>query len=177
MRSNMKPILLAALFVGLVPGAVLAQEQDEVEVEEITACTVEVDPAELPAGEAAIHVLATLSENLGPLTGFEAPEESGIVIADPADIPRAEMANEGEEEVAPLPIELGAEANVFTVWLSTEEAVAGAFDVRFTTAEGYCDARINVVTAGETEDDGTEDDGTEHDGTEHDGTEDGGTDN
>ncbi|HUG01833.1 MAG TPA: hypothetical protein VML95_08210, partial [Longimicrobiales bacterium] len=159
MRSNMKPILLAALFVGLVPGAVLAQEQDEVEVEveveEITGCTVEVDPAELPAGEAAIHALATLSENLGPLTGFEAPEESGIVIADAANIPRAEMANEGEEEVAPLPIELGAEANVFTVWLSTEEAVPGAFDVRFTTAEGYCGARINVVTAGETGDDGT----------------------
>lgn len=171
MRSNVKPFLVAALFVGLVPGAVLAQEQGEAEVEEITACTVAVEPADLPAGEAAIHVLATLSEDVGPITGFEAPEESGIVIADTKDIPLTEMAEEGEVEKAPKPIELGAEANVFTVWLSTAEAVAGAFDVRFVAGDAYCDARLNVVTEGETQDEGAEEGAPEEDETE------GGTDN
>ncbi len=152
MRSNINPLLLSALAVALVPGAVLAQEQGEAQAEEaVSACTVEVEPADLPAGEAAVHLLVSPSQDVGAIIGFEAPEESGLVIADVKDIPRSEMAAEDEAEAEPKPIELADEANVYTVWLSTADAVAGTFDVRFATTESYCDGRLNVVTEGETD--------------------------
>lgn len=179
MRSITKSILFGAIALA-VPAAVVAQEQGEAEVEAVPAveaCTVTVEPAELPAGEEAVHVLGALSGDFGPVTGFEAPAESGLVIAKAAAIPLDEMAHEvvegveveveeveveeGEvevevevetEELAYAPIVPGAEPNSFAAWLSTEKSLAGAFNVRFTTATGACDATVTVVTAGETED-------------------------
>lgn len=177
MRSITKSILFGAIALA-VPAAVVAQEQGEAEVEAVPAveaCTVTLEPAELPAGEEAVHVLGALSGDFGPVTGFEAPAESGLVIAEAAAIPLDEMAHEvveeveeveveveeGEvevevevetEELAYAPIVPGEEPNTFATWLSTEKSLAGAFNVSFTTATGACDATVTVVTAGETED-------------------------
>ena len=177
MRSITKSILFGALVL-VVPAALAAQEDGEAEVEAVPtveACTVTLEPAELPAGEEAVHVQGTLFGGVGPVTGFEAPEESGLAFAEADDIPLDEMANEAVEEVeveveaeaeddevevevdteteelAYAPIEQGDEPNAFSTWLSTEKSLAGAFDVRFTTATGACDATVTVVTAGETE--------------------------
>lgn len=181
MRSITKSILFGAIALA-VPAAVAAQEQGEPEVDPLVppveVCTVTLEPAELPAGEEAVHVMGTLSGDFGPVTGFEAPAESGLVIAEADDIPLDEMANEvveeveeieeieveveeGEveidaevetEELAYAPIEPGAEPNTFAAWLSTEKSLAGAFNVSFTTATAACDATLTVVVAGETED-------------------------
>jgi len=173
MRSITKSILFGALVL-VVPAALAAQEDGEAEVEAVPtveACTVTLEPAELPAGEEAVHVQGTLSGGVGPVTGFEAPEESGLAFAEADDIPLDEMAHEVVEEVeveaeddevevevdteteelAYAPIDQGDEPNAFSTWLSTEKSLAGAFDVRFTTATGACDATVTVVTAGETE--------------------------
>ena len=183
MRST-KSILLGALLV-MAPAAAVAQEQTEEEATPepaVEACTVTLQPTDLPAGESAIHVMGTLSGDFGAVTGFSAPAESGIVLADADDIPRAEMANEevegeaeaevegeveeGEaeveaeveadevvevEELGYSAIEMGTEPNTFSLWLSTAEAVAGAFNVTFATGEGACEATVTVVTEGETE--------------------------
>jgi hypothetical protein len=178
MRSN-KFILLGTLFLAL-PAAAVAQQEGEAEVEAeaaVEACTVTLQPTDLPAGQEAVHVMGTLSGDFGPVTGFEASTESGLAIAEADDIPLDEMANEeveaveeievetdveeGEveveveaetEELEYSPIVAGAEPNTFSLWLSTENAAAGAFDVIFTTAEASCDATVTVVTEGETED-------------------------
>lgn len=174
MRSITKSILFGALVLA-VPAALAAQEDGEAEVEAVPtveACTVTLEPAELPAGEEAVHVQGTLSGDFGAVTGFEAPEESGLAIAEADDIPLDELANEAveveveaeaeddevevevdteTEELAYAPIEPGVEPNTFSTWLSTEKSLAGAFDVRFTTATGACDATVTVVAAGETE--------------------------
>jgi hypothetical protein len=179
MRST-RSMLFGAVILAL-PAAAVAQQEGEAQAEAevaVESCTVTLQPTDLPAGEEAIHVMGTLSGDFGAVTGFEAPAESGITLAETDDIPLDEMANdevevvdeveveaeveEGEveveaeaemetEELEYSAIEAGTEPNTFTVWLSTEAAAAGAFDVSFTTAEAACDATVTVVTEGETE--------------------------
>ena len=180
MRST-RLMLFGALVLAL-PAAAVAQQEAEAQAEAevaVEACTVSLQPTDLPAGQSAIHVMGTLSGDYGVVTGFEAPAESGITLAEADDIPLDEMANEEVEVVEEVEveaeveedeieveveadvkteeleysaIEAGTEPNSFTLWLSTEEAVAGAFDVVFTTADSACDATVTVVTEGETED-------------------------
>jgi hypothetical protein len=122
------PVALVFLVNGLV-----AQEPP-------AQCTAEVAPAELATGEAALRVIFTLSESIGSISGVDAVG-SGLALAAPEDIPRAEMASPDE---APRPIELGAEANTVTVWLRTADAQAGEFALTLQGEGGTCQARVAV---------------------------------
>ena len=133
-----------ALTIAFAPQALGAQEQQQ-EMER--QCTAEVAPEAIQAGAPAVRLIAALSQTIGPVSGLEAPEASGISLASPEDLPRSEMANEGEES-APSPIELTGEQNRLTVWLNTEEANPGTHTVTFKGEAGTCQAQVTVAEPG-----------------------------
>jgi len=108
---------------------------------EIMQCAATVTPAELHAGQAAVQITATLSEDVGAIAGFEGPEESGLALADPADIPRAELA--AEEEVQP--IDITAETNIVSLWLTTAETAPGEYEAQLTSEQGSCAVTLTVT--------------------------------
>jgi len=149
---RIEKIIAAALFVGLPlavsPAAVTAQdadvealEQEAPEQQEAQQCVATADPTELQAGQPAIQVTASLSEDLGIVGGFQGPEASGLGLADPADIPRAELA--AEEEVAS--IAMTPETNTVSFWLSTAESTPGTYEAEVTSEQGSCTLTLNVV--------------------------------
>lgn len=101
-------------------------------------CTAELAPAQVQSGEAAVSVTAVLSEQVGEVTGVEAPG-SGVAIAAPEDLPRTEMA----AEERPRPINL-TEGNSWTIWLDTSQAAPGTYEVTFTGSEGSCQGQLTV---------------------------------
>jgi hypothetical protein len=124
---------LACVFaVGISP--VSAQEQDAA-----PQCTAEVAPAQIEAGAPAVQLTVALSEDVGEITGLEAPE-SGISVAAPGDLPRTEMA----AETAPQPIALADQGNAWTIWLNTTQAAPGTHEVTFTGTDGTCQAQVTV---------------------------------
>ena len=144
--------LLAGLPLALSPAAAIAQdaepepiEQEAVEQEaleqEALQCVATADPAELQAGQPAIQVTASLSEDIGTVAGFQAPVESGLGLADPADIPRAELA--AEEEVRP--IEMTPETNTVSFWLTTAQTAPGTYEAEVTSEEGSCTVTLTVI--------------------------------
>lgn len=122
---------LAAAVAGLVPNAVSAQE-----------CTAEVSPAAIPAGSAAAQVTLSLSGEVGPITEL-GESDSGITLADPADLPRTDMA----AETAPTPIQMSGQ-NVWQLWLDTREAEAGDHEFEVVGATGTCTATLTIQPAG-----------------------------
>lgn len=129
-----------ACALALVAGSVGAQEVPEPQLE---ACTAELSPAEVQAGSAAVEVTATLSEAPGPVTAVEAAPASGIALASPADLPRADMAADEAEE-APQPIAMGDAANSWTVWLNTANAAPGRYQLTFNAGTASCQGEIIV---------------------------------
>lgn len=142
-KESLVSALTLALFLVLAPDGLAAQEQQEQEME--PQCTAEVVPQQIQAGHPAVRVALTLSEAIGPVSGLEAPEASGLAVASPEDLPRSEMANEEAEESTPSPIELGAEGNRVTLWLNTAEAVPGTHAVTLTGEQGSCAAEVTVA--------------------------------
>lgn len=135
-RSLNTAVALALALAFFVTGA-MAQEPA---FPAAAQCTAQASPGEVPAGEAAFRVTFNLSEGIGSVTGVQAAEGSGLALASPGDIPRAEMANPEEEA---RPIEL-AEANAVIVWLSTAGAQAGEYDLTLLGEGGACDATVTV---------------------------------
>ncbi|HZD03472.1 MAG TPA: hypothetical protein VE173_01100, partial [Longimicrobiales bacterium] len=121
--------LLLAIPLALAPAAVSAQDPTQ----EIPQCTATVTPTEIEAGSAALQVTASLSDDIGPVTTFEGPEDSNLKLADPADIPRVEMANPDE---APRPIVMTPETNSVSLWLSTQDVTPGQFEVHLRSDQG-----------------------------------------
>ena len=122
-------------------GSVSAQEAEA--QPEAQVCTAELTPAHIAPSEAPIQITAVLSEDIG-FSGFEAPEESGLSVVAPEDVPAEAMAAEGE---TPQPITMAAEANTFLVWLSSKDAQAGTYEVTLTGETGTCTATIEVEGA------------------------------
>ena len=146
MRFTPSHILPLALLVALVPGAAMAQEA-EAEVEEIQPCTAVLAPALIPAGEAAVKVKATLTEDIGNIDGLKSPEGSGLSIVSPADVPMEEMSNTEDAaatEVTEMAAEAAVEANTFDVWLNAFEATPGSFEITLLGENGSCTATVEV---------------------------------
>ena len=136
-RRSLAASAALALSIALVPGALNAQEAAEQ-----AECTAEVSPAQVQAGQKAVQVTAALSSPIGSGVALEAPAESGIALASPADVPKSEMAAEGE---TPRPIELTAEGGgQVTIWLNTENAERGTHEVTLKGGEKACTAQITV---------------------------------
>lgn len=137
-KTSLSTALLLAVPLALAPAALTAQEPTQ----EAPQCTATVSPTEVHAGEAAIQINTVLSENIGPIVAFEGPEESGLTLAVPTDIPRADMANP-EEEVQP--IVMTPETNGAALWISTAEVTPGEFEVTLRSEEGTCTAQLTVI--------------------------------
>lgn len=132
--------LVAAL--AIVPADITAQDQP---LDAPAACTAEVQPQQVAAGSNAVPVTVTVSEPIGPVTGVNAAEDSGIQLATAADLPRTEMAA-GEEQ--PQPIRMGEGENTWIVWLNLAEAQPGSHELTFTSTQGECTADLEVRPGG-----------------------------
>lgn len=143
MRTLSKHLLSTtmALAVPLALAPVLLSAQEPPEAPQ---CIATVEPVEVQAGQAAVQITATLSEDIGAVSTFTGPEDAGLALAAPADIPRVDMANPEEE---PQPIVMTPETNSVALWLSTAEAAPGDFEVRLESAEDSCTASVTVVEA------------------------------
>lgn len=122
--------MLALAAAAALPAQLAAQE-----------CTARLDPAQVEPGSKAVAVNVTVSAPVGPLTGVQAPEASGIALASPADLPRTEMAASGGEA---RPIKMGERENVWIVWLNLAEAEAGSHAITFAGREGACSGSLAV---------------------------------
>lgn len=170
--------LALALSIALVPGAADAQEAEakaeaEVKMEKQETCTVELAPAAVQVGQPAVRLIATLGSDIGDVSDIRASEESGIVLAQPAAIPRTETSREVEVEVeadedevetetktetevegeAPQPIVMvtGEEQPTATLWLSTENATPGTHEVVLKGESGKCKTEIEISEEIETD--------------------------
>jgi hypothetical protein len=136
--------LAAALSLAfLVPGSALAQEEPT--PPEPVACTAQPNVEAVAPGQAAALVAFTLSNDIGPVIGIEAPE-SGLVVAAPEDLPRVDMAN---PEETPKPIQMSLEAaNTAIVWLNSTHAQPGVYEVWLVSEAGRCAATVTVAGSG-----------------------------
>lgn len=107
------------------------------------ACVDQPMPASLEAGAKAVAVTVQVPNEFGAVTGIEAAEESGIILAEVADLPRTDMAD--QDEVAPRPINMGDAAGMWTVWLNLSEVEPGSYDVTFSSKTSHCTAHLTVV--------------------------------
>lgn len=146
-------LLALALSIAVVPATADAQEQ-ETEAEQ--ACAAELSPQAVEAGQAAVLVKATLSTSVGEVEEIRAPEGSGLALATPGDIPRTDLAREGEEGEEPEPIETASgEKPGAAVWFNTANAEAGSHEVVLVGADGECTGTLTVSEKPETEQPGS----------------------
>lgn len=142
MRNPAKTSFLTALAL-VLPAAFLPQmgsAQVEEEPEEPQVCTAQTETTVAP-GESAVSVTFTLSEDIGPILGIQS-SESGLVVADPADLPRVDMAN---PEATPQPIEMSNEAeNTVIVWLNAADAQEGTHEFWLVSEGARCASSITV---------------------------------
>lgn len=137
--TSLAATFFLALPIAFAPNGVSAQD-----VEAPQMCTASVQPAAITAGEAAVHLVATLSEDIGSVTGIQSAE-SGIAVASPEELPRTEMSTDAE---APKAIAMTAEGNTVGLWLNTLGAEAGTFQVVLEGESGMCHAEVTVTPAG-----------------------------
>lgn len=146
-------LLALALSIALLPAAADAQEkQQEAGAEQQEACTAQVSPEAVETGQVAVRVKATLSSSVGQVAELRAPEGSGLALASPADIPKSEMAREGEQpEPRPVETATGGEQPVVTAWLDTEDASTGSHEVVLVGADGECAGTLEVAASSDQE--------------------------
>ena len=137
-------VLPTVMALGFIATSATAQEPPTPAAPAAVAadqCTGEVSPAEIPSGESAFRLTVALSSGIGAVTGVDAPEGSGLALAAPESIPRAEMANATEPA---KPIELAADTNTATVWLTTADAKQGEVSLTLRGETGTCSATVTV---------------------------------
>lgn len=141
MQTRTKQRLSAFAFLAAlaaVPAGLNAQEPSP-------TCSAEIDPAQVSPGESAVQVSITMSMPIGPVTGLEVGEGSGITLSSLRDLPRTDLA---AGDPPRRPIRMGEAPNQWSVWLNLSEAEAGTHEVTFQSAEGQCTASITVASGG-----------------------------
>lgn len=132
-------LLLALPFV-LMPNGLGAQQAQ--------ACTAELSPQELDAGQSAVQVTANFSEDIGAVSGIQAAEGSGVTLTSPETLRQIQMAREEDETDQPQPIEMAREGNRATLWLNLTEAQSGNHEVTVNGENGSCTGTITVEGGG-----------------------------
>jgi hypothetical protein len=147
LKHSLYSVLSTAVAFGVLATAASAQEPTTPAAPAIGApaqvamCSGTSTPAEIPAGEAAFRLNIALSSGIGAISAVEAPAESGLVLASPEDIPRAELANATEPA---KPIELAADNNSATVWLKSADAKPGEVELTLKGESGTCTTKVTV---------------------------------
>lgn len=139
MRSLIPAALLAVLPLAVATSAA-AQDTQEAEVQQ---CTAELSPATIAVASVQ-HFTAQLTEDIGEITGLQAPEDSGLLIATPEEVEMTEMAAEEATEEAAEAIDMAAEGFSATVWLSAKSATAGTYEIVLQGEVGACTAEITI---------------------------------
>lgn len=116
-------------------------------------CKATFTPAEVQAGQAAVRIDARLSSPIGEVNSLEAPESSGVATASADDLAKmkTEMARPTEEGQKVEPIEMSTDGQSATLWLNTEKAQKGTYQVVL-KAEGAksCIGQFTVKGGGDT---------------------------
>lgn len=132
--------LLATAPLLLMPVAANAQDAHP-------ACEATLMPAEIAAGQAAVQVDVQLASDIGGVTGLEAPEGSGVMVATGEELAqlRVEMALPGEEGQKDEPIRMSEDGRTATLWLTTANAQPGTYEIKL-KGEGdhACTAKVTV---------------------------------
>ena len=119
-----------------------ASAQEEQPTPAMQQCTAEVQPSQLHSGQKAERVSISLSSPVGNVAEFTTEDaEAGVKVADPADLPKTEMA---AEETAQKPIEMAAENNRLTIWLNTEDAQPGTYPFTLKGDGGACTGSLVI---------------------------------
>lgn len=129
---------LAVAMIALVPAGIQAQDEAS------EPCKAIVSPMEIPAGSQAVQITLNLSQDVGPISGLESTQPGALSLADPADLPRTEMAAEAE---TPKPIEMSG-ANVWRLWINTVKVEPGEQTFAVMGAEGRCTATVTIQPKG-----------------------------
>jgi len=109
-------------------------------------CTATITPAQVQAGQQAVRLNVSFSEDVGELTRLQAAD-SGIALAEAGDLPRTDLAANAP---APRPIAMAqGQEDTWTVYVNTEDARPGSHRITFVAAEGGCTAQLNVQAAGQ----------------------------
>jgi hypothetical protein len=134
LARSMAVLTLGAAFVA-TPLDLRAQE-----------CTATITPAQVQAGQQAVRLNVSFSEDVGELTRLQAAD-SGIALAEAGDLPRTDLAANAP---APRPIAMAqGQEDTWTVYVNTEDARPGSHVITFVAAEGGCTAQLSVQAAGQ----------------------------
>ncbi len=142
------PVALAAVAAFAMAPAVHAQDTGTKAEAEQNACTAQVNPASIQAGQKAVQVQATLSQSVGAITSVDAGE-SGLELAAASDLPKSEMSR-SETDAEPQPIQMAAEGNSATLWFNTANAKPGQQHLTLKGEQGDCTAQVTVEGADDT---------------------------
>lgn len=140
MRFETKHFITGVMAIGLValaPGTLAGQEAPA----QPEQCSADISPATVQAGETATELTAAFSEPLGAIAAIRPDRESGLAVAAPADLPREDMAAEGEE---PRPVQMSSDGTSVSVWLNTETAQPGTHQIAFQGENGECLGEVTV---------------------------------
>jgi hypothetical protein len=137
LKRTVKTVLAPAAALAILATGAIAQQPPAAAA--APQCTAKATPAEIPASQTAVRVTLELSAGIGDVSAIEAPEGSGVALAEASDIPREGLANPAEQ---PQPIQLAAESNTVTLWIKTGQA--GEFSLKLQGANGTCDAAVTV---------------------------------
>lgn len=122
-----------------------ASAQEEQPAPAMQPCTATVLPSQVQSGQKAERVSISLTSAVGNVTEFTTENaEAGVTLADPADLPKTEMAAEAAPQ---KPIEMAAETNRVTIWLNTESAQDGTYPFTLKGENGTCTGTLEIGSA------------------------------
>lgn len=126
------------------------QKQDQEQRQEQARTQHQQETPTVKPGQQAVALQVQLSGNLRQITDFSADENSGLELASEDDLGRADMAarteEEGQQQKQPISMERGSQTA--TVWINTEDAEQGTYQVSFRGNNSKCDTQIRVSENG-----------------------------
>ncbi len=138
-----KGLVALTAFAPLAIAASPLAAQEAQPSEAMPVCSATVKPAQVQAGQKAERIAVTLSSAIGEVSAFSTEQaEAGVKLAEQADLPRTEMANEAE---AQKPIEMASENNEVTIWLNTETAEPGTYHFTLQGDSGKCEGSVEIT--------------------------------
>lgn len=102
-------------------------------------CEAEVAPTPVFAGAPAQRVVVQLSQPIGTVDAFDS--EAALRLSTADELPRSEMAAEGEE---PQPVAMAASGRQVTLWVNTNDAEPGTYGFILQGQDGTCQGELNI---------------------------------